>query len=1274
MVTDRAGNTRNRARNINLSGSAIFKDQIGGRDRNDFLRFTLDSRSSTNFALAQLKSDVNLQLLNSSGQALVTSAQKGRRSESIKTTLETGTYYLRIYPGSNNKSITNYRLSAFATPLPVSTPTPTLTPIPTPTPSIPTDYAGNALSTAHAISVNSAINSYSDWIGDADTSDFYQFTTDEGGALSLTLSGLTADANVRLIQDVNNNGTVEESEILASSFNTGTTSKSLTHSITADTYFLQVLHGSGDTNYTLTLSLILPIAPNEPSQNTLPTGANAIPINNLSGDSQIDGLLSKSKWGFSWGNQVLTYSFYEDSVFGGAYYGIESGVREVSENVKNRVRSIFSDLSNLINIDFQEVTETSTNYGRLRFMLSNMSNSPDDYAYAYSPFTDTLASYAGDIHLNPKYDVAGDTWNGFQNPPGTHGYMSLIHEIGHALGLKHPYDKTPNLPISESNTTNTVMTYNFTGSPAGTFMPFDIKALQYLYGERSYSTTNTVYQFTDRIDQFVRDGQTVLNTPNSIKQTIWDSSGIDTLDFSKLPTISTGYRFDMNPGGMLTTQAAFNATRYKDYFDKLSTDKPYSTTTYGTAIAYNVSIENLINSGSNDTIFANNTDNTFGGYNPQRYTGNDIIWNASSQDTLDLSLYSPSAISQNRSNNDLIIGLGGNGSITVKNYYAGSSLKILLASPPALPTITIATTDANAAETTSGQTTNLGQFTLNRTGSLTSTLTVNYILSGIAINGTDYSNLAGTATFAIGAATTTIAINPIDDNVSEGDELVSITLAPAASYTIGSQKSAMITIVDNDSVAAFSDSGVALPGASGKSVRWGDYDRDGDLDILLTGRTGGLSSTGVAKVLRNDAGTFTDINAGLPTGSTTWGDSAWGDYDNDGDLDILLIGTYASFIYRNDNGNFANTQVSLLGSWGGTGEWGDYDNDGDLDVLLTGDSTGSGSQFTKIYRNDAGNFVDINASLIGVSFGSAKWGDFDSDRDLDILITGYTSSNTYISRVYRNDGGLFTNINANLTPIYGEAAWGDFDNDGDLDILLSGRTSTSVPYNAQTFVYRNTSGTFAAVGTPMLSNDGTGGWGDYDNDGDLDALLTSGLSSGGYAYIWRSSTSGLESYGGTSLADLSSTQSADWGDYDNDGDLDIVAIGSITGSDVGTSRLFKNNSTILNTAPTVPVGSGSFVNGSTVTLSWLKATDAQTPQNGLTYNLRIGTTPGGSNILSPMSTSSGQRQVVEDGNAGHNTSWIVKNLAPGTYYWSVQAIDTSFKGSAFSTESVFTIA
>jgi predicted nucleotidyltransferase len=121
--------------------------------------------------------------------------------------------------------------------------------------------------------------------------------------------------------------------------------------------------------------------------------------------------------------------------------------------------------------------------------------------------------------------------------------------------------------------------------------------------------------------------------------------------------------------------------------------------------------------------------------------------------------------------------------------------------------------------------------------------------------------------------------------------------------------------------------------------------------------------------------------------------------------------------------------------------WGDYDNDGDLDILLTGYS--GSAAVSKIYKNNGdGTFTEqTSISLAGVQYSSVAWGDYDNDRDLDILLTGSLSNGNPVSKIYKNNGnGTFTEqTSISLTGVQNSSvAWGDYDNDGDLDILLTG--------------------------------------------------------------------------------------------------------------------------------------------------------------------------------------------------------------------------------------------
>ena len=457
-----------------------------------------------------------------------------------------------------------------------------------------------------------------------------------------------------------------------------------------------------------------------------------------------------------------------------------------------------------------------------------------------------------------------------------------------------------------------------------------------------------------------------------------------------------------------------------------------------------------------------------------------------------------------------------------------------------------------------------------------------------------------------------------------------------------------------------------LPGISSGSVSWGDYDNDGDLDILLTGAD---LSSGVTEIYRNDAGSFVDINSGIINLSES--SASWGDYDNDGDLDILIIGRDSTMnavtkIYRNDSGTFTDINAILPKYYRGCARWGDYDNDGDLDFLLMGKVGASFS--TAIYKNNSSVFTIISAGITGLNYGEAEWGDYDNDGDLDILVSG-DANNTPITKIYRNDSASFTDINANLYGLsYSSACWGDYDNDGDLDILITGwHTGLN---NSR--IYRNDAGTFVDISAPIIGvQHGSAKWADYDNDGDLDIIVT-GEYSGNSITNYYKNNAGTYTYVNAGIEGVSFSSIAP-GDYDNDGDLDIVFMGISTTTPI--AKIYKNNSTISNTPPSAPANLNATVDlAKDVTLSWDKSTDSQTNQNSLTYNISLGISPGGIQNVSPMANvSTGYRKIVSYGNTFHNNSWTIKDLTSGIYYWSVQAIDNAFAGSAFSVQDSFEI-
>jgi len=507
-----------------------------------------------------------------------------------------------------------------------------------------------------------------------------------------------------------------------------------------------------------------------------------------------------------------------------------------------------------------------------------------------------------------------------------------------------------------------------------------------------------------------------------------------------------------------------------------------------------------------------------------------------------------------------------------------------------------------------------------------------------------------------GTGWTTLA----ESSANDGSALVTLPATPTANGLVRLSDATDAAVMDQSDASfittEFTEISTPIEGVKDGAAAWGDYDNDGDLDIVVCGNDS--SGTPATILYRNDAGTFVDAVAGLA--GTSYAGLAWGDYDNDGDLDLVVCGSPTT-LYRNDSGTLVDASAGLGAIKAAA--WGDYDNDGDLDLAAPG----------TLYRNDAGVFVNAAALAAGGSFGGAvAWGDYDNDGDLDVVIAGCEMVGGRTT-VFRNDAGTFVDAGAVLPEVdYLPAIeWGDYDADGDLDLALAGNSPSNIPICA---IYRNTAGSFAKVDEDMVGLWYCDiAWGDIDNDGDLD-LVASGKTSAGSQTLVYSYEDGAFVNLGLALPDLTDSALA-LGDYDDDGDLDFCLAGA-DGFTGPVAILYRNDCPVANTAPDEVTGLTSSVAGSDVTLGWDAASDSQTPPDGLNYNLRIGTTSGGDEVFSGMAASDGTRLLPTIGavQPGASTNeWTIKGLAAGTYYWSVQAIDASYAGGVWAAEETLDV-
>lgn len=345
-------------------------------------------------------------------------------------------------------------------------------------------------------------------------------------------------------------------------------------------------------------------------------------------------------------------------------------------------------------------------------------------------------------------------------------------------------------------------------------------------------------------------------------------------------------------------------------------------------------------------------------------------------------------------------------------------------------------------------------------------------------------------------------------------------------------------------------------GGASRSVNFIDYDGDGILDLFVSnGKRYGQKNF----LYKNTTGVFTKIAGVNPVlDSLPYDGASWADIDNDGDLDLCVVTWYDStnMLYiNNGGGNFSLAAGNIIITDRGFSEtcsWGDYDNDGLVDLFVT-NSDGIGTWHNRLYKNTgSGNFSRIDSGAIyndiNNSSRGVNWVDIDGDGKLDLFISNESNQNNIM---YKNNGtGYFTKINGIAPTTSGgdtwSASWGDFDNDGDLDLFAANR-------NQKNFLFKNDGNfNFTAVANDTIVNE-TGnyactGWGDYDNDGDLDMFVTQAyrtpnapmknnlfknmLMETGIASFQKVST-------GDIVNDAGYSYGFSWGDWDSDGDLDI---------------------------------------------------------------------------------------------------------------------------------------
>ena len=342
-----------------------------------------------------------------------------------------------------------------------------------------------------------------------------------------------------------------------------------------------------------------------------------------------------------------------------------------------------------------------------------------------------------------------------------------------------------------------------------------------------------------------------------------------------------------------------------------------------------------------------------------------------------------------------------------------------------------------------------------------------------------------------------------------------------------------------------------------RTVAWADWDGDAVVDLSA-------AAEGEDHVYVND-GSALALEWSSPEADPSRV-VAWGDWDGDGDPDLAVgnsnataAGPTPARVYENDGGDLllAWTSTELESTYGLV--WGDWDGDGDLDlIVLNGDGA---TTPIRIYENTPAGLVSNPTWSVPVSqvdwVGSGSLADYDGDGDLDLATKGG------VARVFRNDGGTPTLAWSSSGGVTGWVEWGDYDGDGDPDLAVPRHQSSGLAAE----VYRNEGGSFVLAWTaPQVDNAVVARWGDVDADGDLDLAIATSAGTPIRLYLNVAAANPSAPFSGP-INTTENDYSADavWGDWDGDGDLDL-AVGNVD----EPNRVYKNEGGVLSLAWSTP--------------------------------------------------------------------------------------------------------
>ncbi len=889
----------------------------------------------------------------------------------------------------------------------------------------------------------------------------------------------------------------------------------------------------------------------------------------FSGDRNVDAILIGSRWTVL--NQTFSFPTSGSNYVGYTTGENTTGFAPFNAAQQASVRYGLALVASYSGLTFTEITETDTTHATHRFAQTGLAS----VGSAYGNFPSSFLG-AGDVWF-------GTTGQPFYSTPGmgNWGFATILHEIGHTLGLKHGHSSYNNLDLSgdlyvdgprygtlsltpdRNGQPYSLMTYQggigatqtFQGdgyNQPQTFMMYDIAALQYMYGA-NYGTnnSNTTYTFsTSTGEMFVNGVGQGAPSSNRVFRTVWDGGGNDTYDLSNYWTNMT---LNLEAGGWLVFDR--DATRFQRANNEpLSSTPNYAPGNVANALMYqnNIAslIENAIGGSGNDEIYGNRVNNTLTGN-----SGNDLLVGAGGNDTLiggignDTLLGDFSAV--------VSTGVGsGTGLVTHSYGNISSSTAIDLTNTFSFASNADIVNSTTWAHTTARFTTPSSgtpgaswyRVTVNAGTTLTldidrTTSTFDSYLRLFSSNGTTLlaqnddaagdPGSTGSTDSSLSYTATTTGVYYIVVGRYNGIDNLPVSVTYDLNISVSTTDSpGQDGVAGNDTLYgnAGNDS---LSGNNGNDLLY-----DGDGTNTLNGGGGfdravyGIAST-QATITRNSNGTVTISGSGFTDTLTevelvAFADRAVAlrerartDLNGTGNSEVILQTGDTYVAWNITNGIAQSANVIAVGGGGttlvGTG---DFNGDGTTDMLMQ-----NGANF---FAWTVSNGVVTSGSVLGTASGwsAIGTGDFNGDGTTDVLLQ---NGSQIVQWQVQNGRAVAGNTVGYVGAGWNTVGTGDFNGDGQTDILFQNGSTVAVwnLINGQ-LVNGQTLG-IASAGWSVVRA------GDFNGDGTTDVLLRNGSTIANW--IVRNNSAISANFVGTAAVGWNVVGT---GDYNTDGVADIM--------------------------------------------------------------------------------------------------------------------------------------